>query len=372
VHVVADGAGGLTSWVLSGDWRESALPAWPPAPTSGALRVEADGVTGWDARLAARLWGLARGASDLRVELADTLPEGLRALIDQAGPRPASSEPAAPSPCATPGLLAAAWRGLYGLGRRVLDGRSHSTLTLGFVGETLLALGRALRGGSGLRARDLVWQLEQVGPRSLPIVSLVSLLVGMILAYMGAEQLRRFGAQIFIADLVTIGSVREIAALMMAILLAGRVGAAFAAELASMNASEEIDALRTLGLDPVEHLVLPRLLALLLAAPLLTVYAALLGMVGGWVVAVGVQGVDSFQYLQRALEALSPAHLAIGLFKGTLYAALVGLAGCRQGLHAQRSAEGVGQAVTAAVVQAIVWIVVAASVTTILFQRLDW
>ena len=264
------------------------------------------------------------------------------------------------------------WRGLERLGRRVLDGHGQFAVSLGFFGQTLLALARVPRGGSGLRWRDLVWQVEQTGPRSLPIVSLVSVLVGMILAYMGAEQLRRFGAQVFIADLVTIGSVREIAALMMAILLAGRVGAAFAAELASMNASEEIDALRTLGLDPVEHLVLPRLLALLLVAPLLTLYAALLGMVGGWVVAVGVQGVDSFQYLQRAGEALTPAHLGIGLFKGTLYAGLVGLAGCRQGLNAQRSAEGVGRAVTASVVQAIVWIVVAASVTTIVFQRLGW
>ena len=360
----------MTVWTLSGDWRAPALPDWPPRPTTSGLKLRAEALQGWDARLAARLWGLLRSASSgMEVQLDDSLPEGLRAVIAQAG---ATAAPA-PAPAAAPAPKPAVWwRGLERLGRRVLDGHGQFAVSLGFFGQTLLALARVPRGGSGLRWRDLVWQVEQTGPRSLPIVSLVSVLVGMILAYMGAEQLRRFGAQVFIADLVTIGSVREIAALMMAILLAGRVGAAFAAELASMNASEEIDALRTLGLDPVEHLVLPRLLALLLVAPLLTVYAALLGMVGGWVVAVGVQGVDSFQYLQRAGEALTPAHLGIGLFKGTLYAGLVGLAGCRQGLNAQRSAEGVGRAVTASVVQAIVWIVVAASVTTIVFQRLGW
>lgn len=357
----------MTVWTLSGDWRAAALPDWPQRPAAAGLRLRAEALQGWDARLAARLWGLLRDGGSPAVVLDDSLPEGLRAVIAQAGALAAADPAAAASP-----QPAAWWRGLERLGRRVLDGHGQFAVSLGFVGQTLLALARVPGGGSGLRGRDLVWQVEQTGPRSLPIVSLVSLLVGMILAYMGAEQLRRFGAQVFIADLVTIGSVREIAALMMAILLAGRVGAAFAAELASMNASEEIDALRTLGLDPVEHLVLPRLLALLLVAPLLTVYAALLGMIGGWVVAVGVHGVDSFQYLQRAGEALTPAHLGIGLFKGTLYAGLVGLAGCRQGLNAQRSAEGVGRAVTASVVQAIVWVVVAASVTTIVFQRLGW
>lgn len=238
--------------------------------------------------------------------------------------------------------------------------------TCAFVGQVLLA------GRRFLRAQDVAWQLEQTGPRSLPIVALVSFLVGTILAYMGAAQLARFGAQSYLADLVTIGVVREIAALMVGIVLAGRVGAAFAAQLGSMRANDEIDALRVLGVDPVGFLVLPRVLALLVAGPLLTAFAAAVGLLAGALVAVGVFGVPAPAYALGTWRSLTLPHVAIGLFKGTVYAVLVALAGCRQGLAAGRSAQAVGEATTAAVVQSIVWIVVAASALTIVFQRLGW
>jgi phospholipid/cholesterol/gamma-HCH transport system permease protein len=172
--------------------------------------------------------------------------------------------------------------------------------------------------------------------------------------------------------LVTIGEVREVAALMAAVILSGRVGAAFAAQLGSMQANEEIDALRTLGLDPVEHLVLPRTIALTLMTPLLTVYAALVAMIAGMFVAVGIFRVEPLEYLVRSFNSLTLAHVSIGLLKATVYGLLVALAGCRQGLFAGRSAQAVGDATTAAVVQAIVWIVVAASALTVSFQRLGW
>jgi phospholipid/cholesterol/gamma-HCH transport system permease protein len=259
------------------------------------------------------------------------------------------------------------------LGLRVTASWNDAQLTLHFIGETLLALLRLLRGRAvAMRTADLLWQIDRAGPRSVGIVSLVSGLVGVILAYMGAVQLERFGAQSFIADLVTISAVREIAALMTGIILAGRVGAAFAAQLGSMQASEEIDALRALGADPIEHLVLPRVLALLLVAPLLTAYAALVACAAGWLVAVAIFGVPPIEYLFKSQQALTTSDLLIGLGKGSVYCLLVALAGCRQGLHAGRSAQGVGDAVTASVVQAIVWIVVAASALTITFQRLGW
>lgn len=242
--------------------------------------------------------------------------------------------------------------------------RTLATCT--FVGRVLLA------GPRFLRWRDLAWQLEQTGPRSLPIVALVSFLVGTILAYMGAAQLVRFGAQVYLADLVTIAVVREMAALMVGIVLAGRVGAAFAAQLGSMRANDEVDALQVLGIDPVGHLVLPRVLALLLVGPLLTAFAAAVGLLAGALVAVLVFGVPAPSYLVGSLRSLTFEHLAIGLFKGTVYAVLVALAGCRQGLAAGRSAQAVGDATTAAVVQSIVWIVLAASALTIVFQRLGW
>jgi phospholipid/cholesterol/gamma-HCH transport system permease protein len=193
-----------------------------------------------------------------------------------------------------------------------------------------------------------------------------------ILAYMGAVQLQRFGAQTYIADLVTIGAVREVAALMTGIILSGRIGAAYAAQLASMQANEEIDALKAMGVDPIDHLVLPRLLALTLVAPLLTAYAAIVAVAAGWLIAVAIFGVAPAEYLYKAAQVLTLTHVNVGLAKGTVYCLLVALAGCRQGLNAGRSAEAVGEAVTRSVVQAIIWIVVAASALTVALQRLGW
>lgn len=366
---------------IAGDWRSSQeTPSLPrdAVGQSGPVAFDATGLTAWDTRLASELWsslGSARTAGR-DIDLGG-LPTGLRAVLELALPaapvkaaasdKPASTAPAADT--AKPRKPRPGWITQLGLGftRWWADGRT----TLNFLGEVMLAVGRMFTGRSGLRWRDLVWQLDQTGPRSLPIVSLVSFLVGLILAYMGAAQLQRFGAQIYIADLVTIGVVREIAALMTGIILSGRVGAAFAAQLGSMQANEEVDALRTLGIAPIENLVLPRLIAMVLVAPLLTAYAALVGCIAGLLVAVGIYGVVPLEYLHQSMEAITLTHVAVGMLKGTVYAALVALAGCRQGLFAGRSAQAVGDATTAAVVQSIVWIVVAASALTIAFQRLD-
>lgn len=261
---------------------------------------------------------------------------------------------------------------LVATGERAQLAWSRAAGTLEFLGLVLLSLGRLLRGRSQMRLADLLLQLDQTGPRSVPIVALVCGLVGLILAYMGAAQLQRFGAQSFIADLVSVGVVREIAALMTGVILSGRIGAAFAAQLGAMQANDEVDALRVMGIDPVDHLVLPRVLALVLVAPLLTAIGALVGMAAGWLVALTIFGLLSADFIARSAESITLGHLLVGLGKGTVYAALVGLAGCRQGLASGRSAQAVGQATTQAVVQAIVWIVVAASVLTVLLQRLGW
>ena len=331
----------------------SAVATDATALTTPGVRVDASRLSHWDSRLAAALWRLG-----VPLDTRD-LPEGLRSVLALAGGHAGAAAPEEDS--VGP---------LTRVGLHVTTSGARARTTLAFLGETLQAAGRALRGHSGLRRDDLVWQLQQTGPASLPIVSLVSFLVGLIIAYMGAAQLQRFGAQIYIADLVTIGVVREIAALMTGVILAGHVGAAFAAQLGSMQANEEVDALHALGLDPFENLVLPRVLAMLLMAPLLTAYASLVGLIAGLLVAVGIYQVEPFEYLFRCFDALTLTHVAIGLLKGTVYAVLVALAGCRQGLNAGRSAQAVGEATTAAVVQAIVWIVVAASIMTILFQRL--
>lgn len=360
-------AGDGDAWTLrvSGRWAAAEPPALPDAPVRGTVAVDARGMTGWTPAGAAALWRLLNGVDRRQAALVlDGLPAGLREILALALPPADAAAPSA-APRRHPHWLATLGQGTRESALRVRE-------TLDFVGRVLQAAGRALRGGSAMRGADLAWQFEQTGPRSVPIVALVCGLVGLILAYMGAAQLQLFGAQAFIADLVAVGMVREIAALMTAVILSGRVGAAFAAQLGSMQANDEIDALRSLGVDPVEHLVLPRLLAMVLVAPLLTAVGALVGLAAGALVAVLIFGISPWDYLQRSVQALTPAHVAIGLFKGTVYAALVAMAGCRQGLAAGRSAQAVGQATTAAVVQAIVWIVVAASVLTILFQRLGW
>jgi len=274
-----------------------------------------------------------------------------------------------PSPSAIGGVCT---RVLRQTGEAVLRITHLTAGTLNFLGQVLQSLGRLLRGQSQMRAKDLLMQLDETGPRSVPIVALVCGLVGLILAYMGAAQLQRFGAQSFIADLVSVGVVREIAALMTGVILSGRVGAAFAAQLGAMQANDEIDALRVMGIDPIDHLVLPRVLALTLIAPMLTAMGALVGLAAGWLVAVSTFGILSADFIARSAQALTVNHLLVGLGKGTVYAMLVGLAGCRQGMASGRSAQAVGQATTQAVVRAIVWIVAAASVLTVLLQRLDW
>lgn len=354
------------AWVLGivGEWRghRAALPDAPTALVQGEVRFDTTALASWDVALASTLWqrlsGLARPPVTIDLQ---GLPEGLREILSMALAETPVGAAAAPAP----GLIArlgASTQAWWAEGRRSLT----------FVGEVLLSVGRWLRGNSGMRWSDLAWQVEQTGPRSLPIVALVSFLVGLIVAYMGAAQLQRFGAQNYIADLVTVGVVREVAALLVGIVLAGRVGAAFAAQIGSMRANEEVDALTTLGVNPVDFLVLPRVLALLIVGPLLTAFAALVGMAVGWLVAVGLYNVTPLEYVYASAQALTLPHVLIGLLKGTVYAVLVALAGCLQGMSAGRSAQAVGDATTAAVVQAIVWMVVAASVLTVVFQQLDW
>ena len=355
-------------WVLqlSGAWRgqRAALPDLPAQGFNGAVEVDAKALRSWDAGLAAQLWQqldpLARRSVPLDLQ---GLPQGLHEVLALAlhqGP-PVEKVVTAPAPAL-----------LERLGERTKTWWADHRKTLTFVGEVLLSVGRWLRGKSDMRTSDLMWQIEQTGPRSLPIVSLVCFLVGLIVAYMGAAQLQRFGAQNFIADLVTVGVVREVAALLVGIVLAGRVGAAFAAQIGSMRANEEVDALTTLGVNPFDFLVLPRVLALLIVGPMLTAFGAAVGMAVGWLVAVGIYGVTPLEYVYASVESLTLPHVLVGLIKGTVYAVLVALAGCLQGMAAGRSAQAVGDATTASVVQAIVWIVVAASVLTVVFQRLDF
>jgi phospholipid/cholesterol/gamma-HCH transport system permease protein len=237
-----------------------------------------------------------------------------------------------------------------------------------FFGEGALAFRRFLLGRARFKQSDLWVIMQEAGADALPIVGLVSFLVGMILGYIGEQQLKQFGAQIYVADLVGLATVIQMGALVTAIVLAGRTGAAFAARIGTMQVNEEIDALRTLGIPPMEFLVLPRMLALIAMTPLLAVYANLLGILGGAFVGTVVGGLTLSAYMTQTQLAIGWNHIIQGLIAATVYGAIVAASGCLRGMQCGRSAAAVGEATTSAVVTAIVFIVIAAAVLTIIFD----
>ncbi len=285
----------------------------------------------------------------------EDLPQGLRKLLD----------------------LSSAGRQRKGIGRKSerknflvrvadisIDFMHSAREMLTFIGEAAIGFSRLLSGRAAFRGSDLLAIIQDTGPQSLPIVSLISVLVGLILAFVAAIQLRLFGAQIYVADVVGIGMVRVMGAIMTGIIMAGRTGASFAAELGTMQVNEEIDALKTSGISPMEFLVLPRMAALVLMMPLLCLYADLMGLFGGMFVGVTMLDIGVLEYYNQTKAALSLTHLSIGLFHSAVFGVLVAMSGCLRGMQCGRSASAVGNATTSAVVTGIVSIVVATAVIT--------
>ncbi len=242
---------------------------------------------------------------------------------------------------------------------------------LAFIGEATLAMGRLFRGRARFQRSDFLMLLQQCGSQALPIVSLISLLVGLILAFVGAVQLRMFGAQIYVASLVGIAMVRVMGAIMTGVIVAGRTGASFAAELGTMQVNEEIDALRTLGIPPMEFLVLPRMLALMLMMPLLCLYSDLMGILGGLLVGVVMLDLNALEYFAKTRESVTLVYLWIGLFHGAVFGVLIAFCGCLRGIQCGRSASAVGKAATSAVVTSIVSIIVGTAIITVICNVLD-
>jgi len=287
------------------------------------------------------------------------LPEKLRGLLTQFA---AASESSAP--------FDRSQNFLSVVGLAALDFWGKAKEIANFVGECVLsALGLA-RQPQRFRWRDCLTEMQQCGAMALPIVSLISLLVGLIMAYQAAVQLRQFGADIYVADLVGLSVVREMGPMMAAVIIAGRTGAAFAATLGNMRANEEIDALETMGVSPVDFLVMPRLVALGVMMPLLALYANLLGILGGMFVAMGILEIPPSAYWIETQTIIDLSDIGTGLFKSITFGLLIGAAGCLRGLRADRSAAGVGQATTSAVVTAILLIIVADALFAVVFNIL--
>ncbi|ALP52582.1 hypothetical protein Tel_05155 [Candidatus Tenderia electrophaga] len=316
----------------------------------------------WDTSLAVLLRNLIHHCRARGVEVDESgLPDGARRLLELADAPPHRDGEDEPYDADSV---------LNYVGETTIDFWYGTPKALRFIGDCGIALLNTLRGRARFRRVDLGLLLQGVGPQALPIVSLISFLVGLILAYMGANQLALFGAEIYIADLVGIGMVREVGALMTGVIIAGRTGAAYAAEIGSMQVNEEIDALKTLGISPIEYLVIPRLLALVLMIPLLTLYADLVGILAGMAVAITVFDISAFEYYVQTLRIMDLNHILVGLSKAVVYGICIAIAGCLRGIQCRRSAAAVGQAATSAVVTSIVFIVITASIMTIIYQEL--
>jgi phospholipid/cholesterol/gamma-HCH transport system permease protein len=331
---------------------------------SNVRRVVFDGrgIGAWDSGLLTflrRLDGVVRGAG-LEVDPSG-LPEGVRRLLQLAAAVPER---------------AGARRGVEResffarVGKETLGLLEGSREVVAFLGEVTLAFGRLMRGKARFRSSDLMVTIQEVGAQALPIVSLISFLVGMILAFLGSVQLLQFGAQIYVAPLVAIGMARDMAAMMVGIILAGRTGAAFAAQLGTMQVNEEIDALSTFGFAPMDFLVLPRVLALVLMTPLLCLYADLMGILGGALVGVMFLDLPSVTYFQATQEGVRLVDFTGGLIKAAVYGIVVAVAGCLKGIQCGRSSAAVGQATTSAVVTSIIFIVVSMAILTVIYNAL--
>jgi phospholipid/cholesterol/gamma-HCH transport system permease protein len=343
---------------LRGSWT---LQGHPPSADEVRKRIESEStvqkldfdtrdVTGWDSGLLVFVLNVRKICAGKEIDMdVGGLPAGVRKLIDLAAAVPERK---------------GARRGeereslVEQVGKGWLDVVRSGGDIVEFLGEAVVSFGRLLAGKARFRRADFVVVIQECGAQALPIVSLISILVGLILAFVGAVQLEQFGAQIFVANLVGIATAREMGAMMTGIIMAGRTGAAFAAQLGTMQVNEEIDALKTLGFSPMDFLVLPRMMALILMMPLLTLYACLLGILGGMIVGVGMMDITPTQYINQTQSALDLGDFAFGLVKSSVFGVLIAISGCLRGIQCGRSASAVGDAATSAVVMAIILIIV--------------
>jgi phospholipid/cholesterol/gamma-HCH transport system permease protein len=350
---------------LSGSWKigsdapatEEVLTHLPSLEGVSKVAFDSGGITGWDSSLLTFLMDLHAHctANDIAVA-ADGLPEGVDKLIDLATAVP-ERKGARRQTAREPFLVRA--------GTVAVDFWQGASDLLVFIGEAVVAFAKFLAGKASFRRSDLVLLIQECGADALPIVALISFLVGLILAFVGAVQLLMFGAQLYVANLVGIAMVRVLGAVMAGVVMAGRTGAAFAAQLGTMQVNEEIDALRTMGISPMEFLVLPRMLALVLMMPILCVFADLMGLLGGMAVGVGMLDIGVTQYVSQTRAALNLDHFFIGIIQSAVFGVLVALSGCLRGMNCGRSASAVGDATTSAVVTSIVAITVATAIITL-------
>lgn len=331
-----------------------------PAPARVAFDTSA--VESWDSSLLTFALQVVQAAGKLGIAIDRSgLPDGARRILDLAAAVPERTGAR---------RTVRRDRPVARLGQGVLSFLHTSRSLIDFIGLAFLSFLRLLVGRARVRGRDFWLFVQEAGADALPIVSLISFLIGVILAFIGALQLRQFGALVWTANIVAIGMVRYLGPMMTAIIMAGRTGAAYAAQLGTMTANEEVDALRTLGISPIDFLVLPRMLALVLMLPLLALYADFVGMLGGAVIGTVAFGLGAREYISQTQSMLSLKDFLSGLNMAASYGVLIAIAGCFRGMNSGRSAAAVGEATTKAVVMAIVLIVLATAFWTVLYDIL--
>ncbi len=364
-----DGAGGPVvsaggAWTVAGATELERQVAALPAAGGQGTSLDISQISALDT---AGVWLLRRAVRHYEESGAKVKLTGLdgrsRLLFDLVS---ASADGAAPAAQRVNPLVAALER----LGRAAIETGREAVALVNFVGAVSVTGLRVIASPRRMRIVALVNQVERTGLDALPIVGLMSFLIGIVLAYQGATQLSRFGAEIFTIDLMAVSILREIGVLLTAIMIAGRSGSAFTAEIGTMTINEEIAAMRVLGLDPMEILVLPRVIALAITLPLLTLFADFVGLVGGVAMAIVSLDLTATQFLGRLEEAITPAQFMVGMTKAPVFAFLIAVVGCHQGLMVSGGAESVGRLTTRAVVQSIFLVIVADAAFSIMFSAM--
>lgn len=356
---------GLPVLELAGDWRRDgpAVSITGKPSVQPVARYDTKALGSFDSTLPAFVLAHIRSQAmdNAKAPTFDGLPANLRGLLELA--------------LAVPEELGDQGKTGHGsamskLGDQSLKAWLSTVAVVEFVGQCALSIGRFFVGRARFRSKDFWLSVQECGIEALPIVTLISFLIGMILAFVGNVQLTNFGANLLVADLVAIAMVREMGVVMTAIIMSGRTGAAFAAHISSMKSNEEIDALRTSGFDPFDFLVLPRLIALVLMMPLLTVYSNVIGILGGMMVGSWV-GIPHVLFWNETLLSVNLTNSSLGVIKSVFFGAAIAISGCMQGMRAGKSSAAVGEATTHAIVAAITWIVVLDSAFAAIFTILN-
>lgn len=354
---------------LAGDWQISAgllsiteiTAQFTSHPDIRQINLSVSKELQWDSGLIAFLFKLVRECEQKKIQVdCKDLPPGAQKLLELALKGHEKN--------ILPQEARDSW--VEKAGDKVLEFYQSLRSMLDFLGDVTVSFGRVITGKTYFRWDDFMLIVQRCGVDTLILVCLISLLVGMILAFVGSIQLKIFGAQIFIADIVGISMVRVLSAVMTGIIISGRIGASFAAELGMMESTEEIDALKTLGVSPVEFLVIPRVLALVMMMPILTIYADMMGILGGFIIAVGMLRLNPIEYLNHTRVAVQLSSVWIGLIHSIVFGVIIAVSGCWRGINCQRNAAGVGMATTSAVVTSITGIVIATAIITFICQVL--